>query len=98
MASAEDVLHHRKRRRRRRVDKPPISAHLVLDERMKDDVGILSEDLFADFFPGANRAGTMHFAFRGVRAKMQSCQSRLKTVQDHGVSIMWLYHHGSLPP
>ncbi|KAF1986093.1 AAA-domain-containing protein [Aulographum hederae CBS 113979] len=43
---------HRKRRRRRRSDRPAISAHLLLDERMKDDVGILSEDLFADLFPG----------------------------------------------
>lgn len=29
----------------------PISAYLLLDERLKDDVGILSEDLFADLFP-----------------------------------------------
>jgi peroxin-6 len=41
----------RKRRRRRRQDRPAISARLLLDERMKGDVGVLSEDLFADLFP-----------------------------------------------
>ncbi|TGJ79891.1 hypothetical protein E0Z10_g8872 [Xylaria hypoxylon] len=39
------------RRRRRRQDKPPISARLVLDDHVKGDVGILSDDLFADLFP-----------------------------------------------
>ncbi|KAI1203123.1 peroxisomal biogenesis factor 6 [Nemania serpens] len=41
----------RSRRRRRRQDKPPISARLVLDDHVKGDVGILSDDLFADLFP-----------------------------------------------
>jgi peroxin-6 len=57
MASADLVAApHRstkKRRtgRRRRQDKPAISARLVLDDHVKSDVGILSEDLFADLFP-----------------------------------------------
>jgi len=54
MASSELVAApHRsmKRRRRRRQDKPAISARLVLDDHVKSDVGILSEDLFADLFP-----------------------------------------------
>jgi peroxin-6 len=53
MASA-DVVPHRKikrRNRRRRQDKPAIAARLVLDDHVKSDVGILSEDLFADLFP-----------------------------------------------
>ncbi|KAK5658787.1 hypothetical protein OQA88_1599 [Cercophora sp. LCS_1] len=41
----------RRRIRRRRQDKPAITARLVLDEHVKTDVGILSEDLFADLFP-----------------------------------------------
>ncbi|KAH6660159.1 hypothetical protein BKA67DRAFT_547064 [Truncatella angustata] len=41
----------RKRRRRRRQDKPSITARLVLDDHVKGDVGILSDDLFADLFP-----------------------------------------------
>ncbi|KAB5580721.1 hypothetical protein GE09DRAFT_1083350 [Coniochaeta sp. 2T2.1] len=42
----------RKRKtKRRRQDKPAISARLVLDDHVKSDVGILSEDLFADLFP-----------------------------------------------
>ncbi|KAF2400356.1 AAA-domain-containing protein [Trichodelitschia bisporula] len=48
-------LARRKRRRRRRQDRPPISAHLLLDDRLKDDVGILSEDLLLDLFPGLKR-------------------------------------------
>jgi peroxin-6 len=40
----------RKRRRRRRLDRPAISARLLLDERLKGEVGVLSEDLFVDLF------------------------------------------------
>ncbi|CAI6278680.1 unnamed protein product [Periconia digitata] len=46
-------LHSRKRRRRRRLDRPPISARLLLDDRLKGEEGLLSEDLFADLFPWA---------------------------------------------
>ena len=42
--------HHRKRKRRRQ-DKSAITARLVLDDHVKGDVGIMSEDLFADLFP-----------------------------------------------
>ncbi|KAK3394195.1 P-loop containing nucleoside triphosphate hydrolase protein [Podospora didyma] len=46
------VVGIRKRRpRRRRQDKPALSARLVLDDHVKSDVGIISEDLFADLFP-----------------------------------------------
>lgn len=45
------LMSHRKRRRRRRQDKPAISARLVLDDHVKGDVGILSDDLFVDLFP-----------------------------------------------
>ncbi|KAL3427646.1 peroxisomal biogenesis factor 6 [Phlyctema vagabunda] len=45
------VQHQRKRKRRRRQDKSAISARLVLDDHVKGDIGILSEDLFADLFP-----------------------------------------------
>ena len=52
MAMGEQIPipHHRKRKRRRR-DKSAITARLVLDDHVKGDVGILSEDLFADLFP-----------------------------------------------
>ncbi len=50
MAMAELLPHNRKRKRRRQ-DKAAISARLVLDDHVKGDVGILSEDLFADLFP-----------------------------------------------
>jgi peroxin-6 len=41
----------RRRNRRRRQDKPAISAKLVLDDHIKSDVGIVSEDIFRDLFP-----------------------------------------------
>ncbi|UPX11714.1 peroxisomal assembly protein [Ascochyta rabiei] len=47
----------RKRRRRRRLDRPPTSARLLLDERLKGEVGVLSDDLFDDLFPGAKHDG-----------------------------------------
>ena len=46
-------LYHRKKRRRRRLDRPAISGWLVLEEQLKDDVGILSEDLYTELFPGS---------------------------------------------
>jgi peroxin-6 len=50
MAKQIPMPHHRKRKRRRQ-DKSAISARLVLDDHVKGDIGILSEDLFADLFP-----------------------------------------------
>ena len=58
------AVHPRKRRRRRRLDRPPITARLLLDDRMKGEVGILSEDLFNDLFPWAQDSG-MHFSSWG---------------------------------
>lgn len=37
--------------RRRRQDKPAISARLILDDHIKGDVGIASEDVIADLLP-----------------------------------------------
>ncbi|KAG4439588.1 peroxisomal assembly protein [Cadophora sp. M221] len=45
-----------RKRKRRRQDKSAISARLVLDDHVKGDVGILSEDLFADLFPAIAQA------------------------------------------
>jgi hypothetical protein len=50
------ALHPRKRRRRRRLDRPAISARILLDDGIKGEVGVLSEDLFADLFPWAQSA------------------------------------------
>ncbi|KAF2146507.1 uncharacterized protein K452DRAFT_355002 [Aplosporella prunicola CBS 121167] len=56
MAADAVLYQRRRRRRRRRHDKPAISARLLLDERIKGDVGLLSDDLFADLFPAARQA------------------------------------------
>ncbi|KAF4630620.1 hypothetical protein G7Y89_g7528 [Cudoniella acicularis] len=55
MAEQIPTPHHRKRKRRRQ-DKSSITARLVLDDHVKGDVGILSEDLFADLFPAITQA------------------------------------------
>jgi peroxin-6 len=47
----EPVPITQRKRKRRRQDKSAISARLVLDDHVKGDIGILSEDLFADLFP-----------------------------------------------
>lgn len=47
----------RRRKQRRRLDKPAISAHLLLDDRLQGEVGVISPDLFADLFRGYEAAG-----------------------------------------
>jgi peroxin-6 len=63
----QNGVHPRKRRRRRRLDKPAISARLLLDDRIKGEVGILSEDLFDDLFPGLRSKGTCRWQLREGR-------------------------------
>jgi peroxin-6 len=53
MDAQNGVVHAHKKRRRRRLDRPPIPARLLLDDRIKGEVGVLSEDLFNDLFPGS---------------------------------------------
>ncbi|KAI9894218.1 MAG: peroxisomal assembly protein [Vezdaea aestivalis] len=45
----------RRRRRRRRLDKPPISARLILDSRANSSHVLLSADLCQELFPGLAR-------------------------------------------
>uniref|UniRef100_A0A098E007 Peroxisomal ATPase PEX6 n=1 Tax=Gibberella zeae (strain ATCC MYA-4620 / CBS 123657 / FGSC 9075 / NRRL 31084 / PH-1) TaxID=229533 RepID=A0A098E007_GIBZE len=53
MASSSQLASNpvKRRNRRRRQDKPAIAAKLVLDDHIKSDVGIVSEDIFRDLFP-----------------------------------------------
>jgi peroxin-6 len=55
MAEQASYINPRKRKRRRRQDKPAINARLVLDDHVKGDIGILSEDLFKDLFPAVDQ-------------------------------------------
>ncbi|KAK4185518.1 hypothetical protein QBC35DRAFT_503448 [Podospora australis] len=50
-ASDASVRLRRRRVRRRRQDKAAVSARLVLDDHVRSDVGIVSEDLYAELFP-----------------------------------------------
>ena len=60
MAVGEQIpLSPLRKRKRRRHDKPAISARLVLDDHVKGDIGILSEDLFADLFPAIAQGLTL---------------------------------------
>ena len=54
---------HRKRKRRRQ-DKSAIAARLVLDDHVRGDVGILSEDLFAELFPGLAQGPVIPTSYR----------------------------------
>jgi peroxin-6 len=54
----------RKRKRRRRQDKPAVNARLVLDDHVKGDVGILSEDLFKELFPAIAQGMLGNFMVR----------------------------------
>ncbi|KFY87360.1 hypothetical protein V500_07005 [Pseudogymnoascus sp. VKM F-4518 (FW-2643)] len=45
------IANRRKRKRRRRQDKSAVFARLVLDEHVRGDVGIVSEDLYNELFP-----------------------------------------------
>ena len=49
-SSIVDHRKRRRRRRRRRLDRPPLSAKLVLDDHETDDVGLLSLHLFNQLF------------------------------------------------
>ncbi len=53
-----------KRKRRRRADKPAISARLYLDNNLKGEAGVLSEDLLRDLHPGrdGSEATEVHVA------------------------------------
>lgn len=64
MATEERLprLENRKRKRRRQ-DKPAISARLVLDDHVKGDAGIFSEDLFADLFPALAQGTTLRIVW-----------------------------------
>lgn len=44
---------HPKKRRRRLRNKNALSARLVLDDSLRGDAGVLSDDLYSDLFPNA---------------------------------------------
>ncbi|KAF4415112.1 peroxisomal biogenesis factor 6 [Fusarium acutatum] len=55
-SSKPALTSNRRKNRRRRQDKPAITAKLVLDDHIKSDVGIVSEDIFRDLFPHLGNA------------------------------------------
>jgi len=53
------TVHPRKRRRRRRLDRPALSARLLLDDGLGGEVGVLSDDLLDSLFPGRSSKGAI---------------------------------------
>lgn len=54
------IVNRRKRKRRRRQDKSAVFARLVLDEHVRGDVGIVSEDLYNELFPSQDQRKSLH--------------------------------------
>ena len=52
-----------KRKRRRRPDRPPLSAKLQLDDRLKGDVALISADLLDELHPSSKKPAEplLHF-------------------------------------
>ncbi|RDW95269.1 putative peroxin-6 [Coleophoma crateriformis] len=80
--------HQRKRKRRRREDKGAISARLVLDDHVKGDVGILSEDLFADLFPTTAQAQENNGSTPDVRHVAISPWTPSEAVEDSSWTVV----------
>lgn len=53
----QHIVDHRKKRRRRRANRQPISAWLTFSEKIKEDVGLISDDLCIDLFHGSIAEG-----------------------------------------
>jgi hypothetical protein len=54
----------RRRRHRRRPDRPPLSASLLVDDRIKDDVGLVENQLFGALFPWAQKGVSLIYECR----------------------------------
>jgi peroxin-6 len=59
--AAAAVSARRKRRgiRARLRSRPPLSARIVLDNHLRGDVALLSDDLVSGLFPGINLLGNV---------------------------------------
>ncbi|KAL9051391.1 MAG: hypothetical protein Q9162_006045 [Coniocarpon cinnabarinum] len=49
------MLQNRKRKRRQGSGRPPVNTQLVLDARLKGDVGVIADELFSTLFPWLSR-------------------------------------------
>jgi len=55
MDISRDIPNHRKRKRRRVINRSPLPAQLLIDGRLEEDVGMISEDLFNELFSHQHR-------------------------------------------
>lgn len=91
MASVSyDTAHVKRRRRdprRRRVNnRNPVSAKLVLDHHIQGDVGILSDDLAVDLFPGSSAEGVCVYAFSCFTKHLEQSALRPKSPRN----VAWI--------
>lgn len=72
--AAAAVSTRRKRRgiRARLRSRPPLSARIVLDNHLRGDVALLSDDLVSGLFPGINLSG------KGLRSSHMDREGWLK--------------------
>lgn len=61
MDDFDNEVEHPKKRRRRFANQNPVSAHLTFDENLREDVAVLSGDLWSELV-----SGTTHFTFSQV--------------------------------
>ena len=88
MEDPATVMDHRKRRRRRRkVNRQAIFAWLTLSENVKDDVGVLSDDLYTDLFNHASLLDETGHEHSDVRYAAISAWSELSP--DHVADAQW---------
>lgn len=83
-----DLLRRRRKGIRGRLrSRPPISARLVLDNHLRGDVAILSDDLATDLFPGINLAGAHllypHHTRDGLRDRLIQFHAEAGLNHDH---------------
>jgi hypothetical protein len=96
-SQAAAVSSRKRKARRRRQDKPALSARLVLDDHVKGDVGILSEDLFSNLFPQL-ALGKLPRPPRTRPPTNQSQSMQMEPTIQHRTSYMSLWHHGLQTP
>ena len=85
----------RRRRRRRRVDRQAISGWLTLSENVKGDVGLLSDDLYADLFSYTSSHDEIDHKSTAVRYVAISPWSELSP--DHIEKAKWTILPVSIP-
>lgn len=94
MENHAHAMDHRKKRRRRRADRHPISAWLTLDEKVKGDVGLISDELYLDLFGRFTARNDHHSGAPRVRYIAISAWTSLSSYSiSDGLWTIFPVHH-----